>query len=236
MTLPVLRLPQSLEPSRASIERALATPFLGEWPEGEGLALAEQPEAIAKVLIRKLHDHLVPARIAFVFRKEMKRGDVLTLGKAKKAAAMLVFLAEVDFLIVFNWTVWRTLEPHQRVALVDHELCHCILNSEKGKWATAHHDVEEFGGVIRRWGEWKPDLEAFAEALAEQAELFPNMKLMKAVAQLAPAPGSGIESVTLSTEEHSVTLTTEDGDRMRRSLELEGGPAPKRPRRGKGLA
>lgn len=46
----------------------------------------------------------------------------------------------------------------------------------------------------------------------------------RAVEALAPKPGSGIDSVTISTPNHSVTLTQEDGKRLR---ERGGRRAPK---------
>lgn len=42
-------------------------------------------------------------------------------------------------------------------------------------------------------------------------------ELFTAAAKLAPEPGSGVEKVTLSTGEHSVTLTQEDGKRLRKA-------------------
>lgn len=53
------------------------------------------------------------------------------------------------------------LSDAQRVALVDHELCHCTVN-EDGVPTLLHHDVEEFGQVVERHGLWKPDLAWFA--------------------------------------------------------------------------
>lgn len=172
-----LRLPVQLEPLRDAFGKALAAPLFGAWPEDKAVAAAEQPAEIATVLIGKLHDHLLPARVGYVFRKQMKKADRVQLAKAKRVPPVWEFVAELDFLVVFNWEAWWTLAPHQKLALVDHELCHCVRDPERDRWAMAHHDVEEFGQIVRRWGRWKPDLGEFADALAAQVELFPAVAL-----------------------------------------------------------
>lgn len=53
------------------------------------------------------------------------------------------------------------LSDEQRVALVDHELCHFSIN-EEGEPKLRSHTVEEFADVVKRHGLWKPDVEWFA--------------------------------------------------------------------------
>lgn len=53
------------------------------------------------------------------------------------------------------------LSDEQRVALVDHELCHFHIN-EDGELKMRAHTVEEFAEVVKRHGLWKPDVEWFA--------------------------------------------------------------------------
>lgn len=53
------------------------------------------------------------------------------------------------------------LSDEQRVALVDHELCHFQV-TEDGEPKLRSHTVEEFADVVKRHGLWKPDVEWFA--------------------------------------------------------------------------
>lgn len=54
------------------------------------------------------------------------------------------------------------LSDAQRVALVDHELCHCRIDA-KGNPKIRAHSIEEFSDVVRRHGLWKPDVQWFAD-------------------------------------------------------------------------
>lgn len=87
-----------------------------------------------------------------------------------KAGSKLRFHAELDFVLEFNWTVWQDLTAEQRIALVDHELSHLGRGDEE-QWILLHHDVEEFTGVVKRWGAWQPELLQFAQAI-RQLDLF----------------------------------------------------------------
>jgi len=150
----------------------------------------------------------------------MRRGAThVSLGKMKRAAGLLLYLGERDFVMLVNWTTWGALEVPQRIALIDHELCHAGVDAETGKWGLLHHDVEEFGDVVRRWGLWLPDLKEFGTVIRAQLEIFPSTeKLVGALAALAPKPGSGIDSVTISAGGEEVTLQQGDGERIRHGM------------------
>lgn len=60
-------------------------------------------------------------------------------------------------------------------ALIEHELYHCAQDMRDGmplfvkatgkpKWRMRPHDVEEFVGVVRRYGAWSPELQALTDA------------------------------------------------------------------------
>lgn len=175
---PALKLPSPLDGRRAELENALQVAIPAGWTKGEKFMPADQPKAIGEVLVGILHLHLRPAQTAYLFREKMKRRDRVGLGKAKKASPTLVYLTGFDLVIEFNWTQWKLLTPEQRIALVDHELCHLAQDDtdvEKGpRWLLRHHDVEEFAEVVRRWGLWLPDLQEFNTAAKRaQVELFP---------------------------------------------------------------
>ncbi len=156
------------------IVRALAEPVLAVWPEHTAFTTAEQPAAIARVLVSTLHRHLLGAQIGFVFREAIATHDRTTLAKASKAGAKLAFFTALDLCIDVNHAAWLKLFPEQRVALIDHELCHFgVEDTDEGtRYVLLSHDVEEFGAIVSRWGLWKPDLRAFGAVVAEQHELF----------------------------------------------------------------
>jgi len=167
-----LKLPEELEECRDHIVDALTAPIPGGWPEDAVLLDAEQPEHIARAIIPALHLHLMNAKIAFLFKRTMAQGDKVILGKAGKASPELRFLADYDFVISFNWKTWPELTHAQRVAAVDHELSHCGYDFESEKYVIVQHDVEEFSGIVQRWGLWKSDLVPFGQACARQLSLF----------------------------------------------------------------
>lgn len=174
-------LPTELQTRHADLLEALNHPkdYDGEkWPQGTQFMDAYAPEAVAKILIGVLHDHLQGYRIAYIWREAMARNGAVVLGKAKRAAGELHYFSEFDFVLSFNWSTWGGLTPRQQVALVDHELEHCIVEvTDKGtKPALAPHDVEEFTEIIERWGLWRPSLEQFGAAVqkAAQLSLFPQ--------------------------------------------------------------
>lgn len=164
-----MQIPDVLTSYKKEIEKALHTPVLAAWPEDETYAEAPQPRQLAEVLLPVLHAHLAGARIAYLFREKLTRRGQVGLGKAAKASAQLAYLADFDFVITFNWTAWRELRPEQRLALVDHELCHCDKDEES--WVLKYHDVEDFTAVVRRWGLWTPDLRSMGEAMQLSLEL-----------------------------------------------------------------
>lgn len=169
-----MQLPDVLEACRGELDAALSTAIPGNWPEDESYLGADQPGAIAGVVIEPLHPQLALAKIGYLFREKMERRGQVRLGTAAKASSKVLFLTGLDFLIEFNWQAWRELTPKQRIALVDHELCHCERDIEKGVYTLRHHDVEEFSEIVRRWGLWTPDLCGFGRVAigAVQEELF----------------------------------------------------------------
>lgn len=167
-----MKLPADLKALDATFQDVFNTILVAKpWPEGEAFTRAEQPKALAKLLIRVYHQELRTARIGYLFRERITK----KLGVATRAGGKLEFLTDFDFVIEFNYEEWLTLTPEQRIALVDHELCHCTEDSEKGSWASREHDVEEFGAIVRRWGLWRPSLSDFGRDVRramDQGELF----------------------------------------------------------------
>lgn len=156
-----MHLPDVLHGLADELKKALTYPIPGTWLEGEPFEAADQPTQVARVLIRGLHPRLINAKIAYLFREKMARRGRVRLGVAAKASSKIAYLAGYHFVLEFNWTAWRQLSPEQRIALVDHELCHCERDPESDAYLVRHHDVEEFSEIVRRWGLWTPDLRGF---------------------------------------------------------------------------
>jgi len=145
--------------------------------------LFDAPDArdIATRLIAAHHQHLQEALMLYVFtdQKRTKNGKRV-LGTASKLSAKERFLmrsllpvadgadddAQPAFLILLDLEMWRLLlTPEQRDALIDHELCHCVISD--GDAAIRGHDVEEFRAVIEWHGLWEPALEELHETMAQ---------------------------------------------------------------------
>lgn len=70
---------------------------------------------------------------------------------------------------------WAHALPHQREALVHHEVKHCGVKRDREgepkfddegrpEWGLIDHDIEEFADTIRRFGDWKGEVAGFLEA------------------------------------------------------------------------
>lgn len=140
--------------------------------------------AVARVageLIPKHHQHLHGVRIDYVFRSETAKSNGKEIwGKARKITGLNAFLAtpederpvedDIDdfFVIEISEPVWAILDPAERAALVDHELCHLTVEEDKDdnlKLKLRPHDLEEFVAIVRRHGLWRDDVETFAAAV-----------------------------------------------------------------------
>lgn len=147
-------------------------------------------ERIAKDLIARHHTDLHGVPIRYVFRSEAaKKAGKVVFGTARKISGLNAYLAADDvdeagygaedfFVIEIAEDVWSVLDSDQRVALVDHELCHCSLEvTDDGtvKLGIRPHDLEEFRAVVERHGLWEPEVELFAEVLVAQPKLFDDL-------------------------------------------------------------
>lgn len=175
LSLDVL-LDAALRGHREALERALLVHVPSEWHDGDPeYRDADQPQAIVKAMMLPLHRHLRKSRIGCVYRQQLA-GKVgkMVLAHASKVGSKLKHWAELDFLIELNWLAWTNMEPQQKLALIDHELCHFGMETKENgdeKCLILPHDVEEFTPIVARWGLWKEDVRAFAK-VARQFELF----------------------------------------------------------------
>lgn len=124
---------------------------------------AEEVEKLAKRLIPKHHTHLVNAKIAYLFKnKEMKSKGKIVVATAKKVSKEMTTLSGYNFLITVAYPTWRDLSDDQKLAIVDHELEHCLVDEDaktgETKYLIIPHDVEEFSSIIRRHGLYTTDL------------------------------------------------------------------------------
>ena len=126
------------------------------------------------------------------------------------------------FLITIYQDFWRTRSTtdHQRRALVDHELTHLWSEEQVDKdgnptgkiiLSIQPHDLEEFHLIAERYGAWRPDITTFAKALKDgQPGLFDDLDIVE------DPLAEGLQAVTLTTRQGSVTLT---GDKLREQAE-----------------
>ena len=137
---------------------------------------AHEVERLAQPIIDEHHTHLNGARILYLFTtQERKHHTKTVLATAQKTNALQRFLSSEgeetseaghDFIILVGQAEWEELTLAQRVALVDHELCHCWMN-EKGDYCLRSHDVEEFACIVHRHGLWKQDVKTFASVVQQ---------------------------------------------------------------------
>lgn len=181
---------------------------------------------LGRILATVFHPHLQNRPIGWLWKQEVTLRGCLALATAGKTSGKLKFFAGVDFLVVVNHTTWRDLDVAARLALLDHELCHCAVHPETDAPVIVPHDIEEFDRIVRRWGLWDRRLERFATAIKAvgQGNLFhqpadedgavrqhagrvADAVLDRAERGESPIPmGDSIESVTLKSAGRSVTM------------------------------
>ena len=77
------------------------------------------------------------------------------------------------FAIMISHPIWNKLDESQRVALVDHELMHCVVDLDDGglKLSTRGHDFEGFNEEMERHGLWRPNAYRMSRAMNEGAQM-----------------------------------------------------------------
>lgn len=113
----------------------------------------------AREMIQKYHPNLRNARIGFLFRDEPTRSQgKFVLGKAMKVSDREKALVDLDFIIWVAYGYWMNRPSEFRMALIDHELCHCDYDEHEEKASLRGHDFEEFVEIIERHGFWNQGL------------------------------------------------------------------------------
>jgi len=142
---------------------------------------SEDMEIVQEVM-DKYHPLLKTQKIVFQFvlnsdnsgravmPKPRSSDGKITLGTTKCFSAKERAAGCPDFLvtILLNW--WENASREQRIALIDHELCHCGVDfdEETGevKIFSRPHEFEGFCEELRRHGAWTADLQQAAQFLA----------------------------------------------------------------------
>lgn len=125
---------------------------------------APEVEALAEELIAAYHPHLQECRFRYIFRSRHLRD-----GRRSIWACVILmsgrqqYLTGCDIVMEVGEDIWNSLNDHEKRALVDHELCHCVENGEGG-FALTPHDVEEFIDIMARYGAWRDDRKEFVRA------------------------------------------------------------------------
>lgn len=138
---------------------------------------------LVEELIAEFHPELLDARIGLLMRVPAPiNGDKTVFAKARKVPLEQKQFMAYDFVIWFADEIWASLEPYQRRALVDHELCHCTMTDE-GDAKMRLHDLEEFLVIIERHGFWWPQAKQAQEVF--QARLGLELERLGVVEAIA---------------------------------------------------
>ena len=133
--------------------------------------------ATVKQLVANHHPHLAPIldQIAVLFReKASTSGEVVLVGKTKKAPAILKTLGEREYIFIIELAKdeWDNLDDKEKVALLDHHLCACQAkeDSQTGdlSYFVASPDVSFFEAEVKRHGFWRIKGSPADEGLLEE--------------------------------------------------------------------
>ena len=156
---------------------------------------APDVEAIAQRLIPQYHQHLLNARIRYLFRTggTFTRGGRVVAGTAKIIRGETAYLTALNFRIMIDGDLWPKLPADIQEALVDHELTHCAgeLVDGQWRWFIKPHDVEDFEPVVARHGFWTAELKRLNDAAKHyyQTNLLGQMASQPTVAPAGQAVG-----------------------------------------------
>ena len=176
-------------------------------------------------VIPNWHPHLQGVPIAWVLADEIPASKGKTiLAKTKGLNALDQFLTGNYLAVIVNEAAWVRLDHAQRLALLDHELCHVIGDTDTG-FAMRHHDVEEFNDVIERHGAWSRDVLEFL-ATARKAQIELPLELSPEVHDQAQRLAD--LGATVHAGGKAVTFTAENAVLNQRLQELGGDFPPKR--------
>jgi len=126
---------------------------------------AKAVEEIATDLIGQYHPHLKEKPILYLFND----GNMNEWASMARRNEREQFISGYLFVMEVSYKNWQVMSDQQRVALVDHELCHASI--EDGKPVIIDHDVEEFAIVVSRHGMWRENVRQFGHFCADQLSL-----------------------------------------------------------------
>jgi predicted metallopeptidase len=147
-------------------EKVNKFPVLAEWDK-TGLKYVDAPEVkmIADSLIPLYHQDIENASIAYVFKEKntKKPNGSIVWATMQKTTDKMRYFKPYDFIMVVGYAQWVLLSAREKIALVDHELCHAGFTIENGFYIV-NHTVEEFRAIIDRHGFWTDGLQGFGDA------------------------------------------------------------------------
>lgn len=143
----------------------------------------EAPEVkkIANELIPKYHSHLEEfnVRVDYLFMDKIPmKGDNEVWGQCRKITSLNAYLAadkisggDPFFVIIISEPIWDILPEKEKMALIDHELCHTSAEYQEKddeepvlKISLKPHDMEEFSCIVKRHGMWRDSIKDFVES------------------------------------------------------------------------
>lgn len=127
---------------------------------------APEVREIAEAMIPEHHPHLEDALISFIYRSEHENRNGREIwGTARCPTGLLAYYSGADFIIEIAEDIWDNITDAQQLALVDHELSHCVEG--KTGWEIQGHDIEEFEKIIDRHGLFTPCRHSFGQKVLE---------------------------------------------------------------------
>jgi putative metallopeptidase len=131
----------------------------------EYVSATKEVRSIVKAMRARHYEKFKKAKIVILLRlgKWNKWGTLARVGKKQRQAGI-----DGDYILTFNGDAWPKLSEKQKKALVDHELYHMSRKKTKNgvQFKLRDHDVEEFVEIVKRYGDWTPNLKALHEVLS----------------------------------------------------------------------
>jgi hypothetical protein len=137
---------------------------------------SESVQEIVRNLLPKYYHELVNAHILCLCRNRASKAAGIPIpGMIRKANPTECHLAQksghegADYILTVALDVWNDLQPHQRIALVDHLLARCVAVEDETtgeyKYRLRPPQVQEFPEIAARNGKWNEGLSLLADGL-----------------------------------------------------------------------
>lgn len=112
--------------------------------------IAKHHPRLASAAILTLIDDYDPEEMKDKLRRDPSKGEVWAY--VRRASGVEKKHTGYDFCIHLCKTIWDRIDLPTKGYVIDHELSHCGVNQDTGRWEMWQHDIQTFASDIAKYG------------------------------------------------------------------------------------